>query len=141
MQRITEVVNNFIKTDRLPMTLGLFGGWGSGKTTLLAIWRRHCRLPHRSLAVPSLIYKILRHRNYGRNKIGPEVVAEIMTSLGNDYADRIGDWAQKFIGINPTEVIADARRLYKSFKEGTSTVRNEVIEAYYTQIDKAQSVQ
>jgi hypothetical protein len=154
--RVCDLLRTFIAADRLPLTVGLFGGWGSGKTTLLSLlaqtlanpeWKS-CKIVYFNAwkyagfmeIVPSLIYKILRHGNYDHKRVGADLIAEIMTSIGKEYADKIGDWVAKFVGINPVEVLADAKRIQSAIKAGEGTVPEEVVRAYYTQIDRAQDL-
>jgi hypothetical protein len=156
VERVAALVNQSIRNDRLPVTIGLFGGWGSGKTTLLAKltqsarasgWRSYKLVYFNAWKyagfmeiVPSLIYKVLRFGNYDHVRVGPEQIAEIMTSLGKDYADKIGEWVEKYVAVNPTKLIADAKQIADAFKNGSRTVRQNVIDAYYGQIDRAQDL-
>ena len=39
---LQSLIEELIRTSRLPFTIGLFGGWGCGKTTFLGVLPRVC---------------------------------------------------------------------------------------------------
>lgn len=150
--RVEALLEGLIESHRLPFTVGLFGGWGSGKTTFLSILAKKL-LAKRGQSyklvyfnawkyagfmeiVPSLIYKILRHGNYDRTD-AEKLIWGIMVSLGKEYSDKVGQWAEGYTGVNP---VREALRIGRVVKEGLETVPERTIEAYYTQIDKAQDL-
>jgi Cdc6-like AAA superfamily ATPase len=153
VDQLIELLAKLIASDRLPFTVGLFGGWGSGKTTFLSILANKLlskgRSDHKVIyfnawkyagfmeIVPSLIYKVLRYGNHAV-KDPEEAIKEIMVSLGKEYADTFGDWTKKIIGIDAKEIFKGASKVYSAIREGVEVVPREVIDAYYTQIDRAQ---
>jgi KAP family P-loop domain len=149
-QKAANSLLSRIQTGRLPYTMGVFGGWGTGKTTFLALLNAELEPSKVKVVyfnswkyagfmeiVPALIYKILR---YGvKEDVNPEVAAKrVLLALGKKYSDQIGDWAQSKIGINVTELFKDAYDLTEKIAQSTAQVSEEVIAAYYTQVDKAQ---
>ena len=86
--------------------------------------------------VPSLIYKILREGNYPKRDIG-QTIATIMISLGKQYSDRVGEWVEKRIGVDPKEMYKDINKAIRTLGND-GFLPNAVIEKYYTQIDQAQ---
>jgi hypothetical protein len=158
-ERIIQLIgllDKMIASRRLPFTVGLFGGWGSGKTTLLSI------MANRILAkagnnrkviyfnawkyagfmeiVPSLIYKVLKYGNYA-SKDAEEAIKEIMVSLGKEYSDTFGEWAEARIGVNPVKLFKGASKVYSAIHDGVEdAIPREIIDAYYTQIDRAQDL-
>jgi hypothetical protein len=155
VDQLTDLLADLIASDRLPFTIGLFGGWGSGKTTFLSImanqileqktnnykviyfnaWKYAGLLE----IVPSLIYKVLKYGNHAV-KNPKEIIKNIMVSLGKEYADTLGEWAKDRIGVNPTSLFKSASQIYTTIHEGIEAVPDNVIDAYYTQIDRAQDL-
>jgi Cdc6-like AAA superfamily ATPase len=152
---LDKILDRLIDSDRLPFTIGLFGGWGSGKTTFLSIFANR-RLNNKSdrykiiyfnawkyagfmEIVPSLIYKVRRYGNHAAKAPG-DAIKEIMVSLGKEYADSFGEWAKERVGVDPVELFRGASKVYSVVREGVETVSSEVIDAYYTQIDRAQDL-
>jgi Cdc6-like AAA superfamily ATPase len=155
VKQLCEVITDLVDDDRLPFTIGLFGGWGSGKTTFLSV------LANRIIAdrknnyriiyfnawkyagfteiVPSLVYKVLKFGNHAAKDPG-EATREIMVSLGKEYSDSIGEWAKKHIGVDPVALFRSATEAYTTVSDGTKMVPKAVIDAYYTQIDRAQDL-
>lgn len=140
--------------ESLPKTIGIFGSWGSGKTSLLAMLADELmRIEHRNSyfpviyfnawkyagfmeMVPALIYKVLKFVTPPDDPSRWEMVYKVMQSLGKKYADQFGDWAQKRFGINVSELSQD---IIQAKKEWTADQeRREFLDAYYTQVDKAQ---
>jgi hypothetical protein len=155
VDRLKAFLYQFIKSDRLPFTVGLFGGWGSGKTTFLSILAediiKDAGAGYKVIyfnawkyagfveIVPSLIYKVLKYGNHADKDPG-EAIKEIMVSLGKEYSDTFGDWAEKRVGINVAKLFKDASKVYSNISQGTAVVPKEVLDAYYTQIDRAQDL-
>jgi hypothetical protein len=151
-ERISTQIAERVNKGDLPYTLGVFGGWGSGKTTFLALLAEELKeikgariiyfnsWKYAGLAdiLPSLIYKILQQgvppTNQNRNKAAMRVLA----SLGKEYSDKLGSWAEERTGVNPAELFKDVHHLYETVKNNKKLVRSEVLKEYYTQVDKAQ---
>jgi KAP family P-loop domain len=155
VDRLKAFLYQLIKSDRLPFTVGLFGGWGSGKTTFLSILANNIiadtKVGYKIIyfnawkyagfleIVPSLIYKVLKYGNHADKDPG-EAIKEIMVSLGKEYSDAFGDWAEKKVGINVAKLFKDASKVYSNISEGAAVVPKDVLDAYYTQIDRAQDL-
>lgn len=155
VDQLTELLGNLIASDRLPLTVGLFGGWGSGKTTFLSIMANKIlqgkadnykviyfnAWKYAGLVeiVPSLIYKVLKYGNHA-TKDPQEAIKEIMVSLGKEYSDTFGEWAKERIGVNPVKLFKGASQVYRAIQDGVEAVPGDVINAYYTQIDRAQDL-
>jgi hypothetical protein len=155
VDQLNELLSNLIKLGRLPFTVGLFGGWGSGKTTFLSIMANRILTKEDNNykviyfnawkyagfmeIVPSLIYKVLRYGNHAARD-PEEAIKEIMVSLGKEYSDTFGEWAKKTVGISPVELFKGASKVYSAIRKGVAAVPKDVIDAYYTQIDRAQDL-
>jgi KAP family P-loop domain len=152
--KISGLLKERVETGMLPYTLGVFGGWGSGKTTFLAMLAKRLQeFPGYRVIyfnswkyagfmeiVPSLIYKILQHGVAGTNQNRNEAAMRVLLSLGKEYSDRFGEWAEKRIGVNPVGLFKDVYKLKEIVAEGKEAVRPELLTAYYNQVDKAQDV-
>ncbi len=151
-QKVVAGLTERIESGRLPYTLGVFGGWGAGKTTFLALVAEelekaeNCKIVYFNSwkyagfmeIVPALIYKILQYGMSQKN-VAPEKAAKrVLLALGKKYSDQIGNWAETKIGVNVTELFKDAYDLKKTVQESSASVNEEVVRAYYTQVDKAQ---
>ncbi|HEY6305263.1 MAG TPA: P-loop NTPase fold protein [Candidatus Angelobacter sp.] len=151
-KKVASALTERIHTGRLPYTLGVFGGWGAGKTTFLALLANelehvdNCKVVYFNSwkyagfmeIVPALIYKVLRYGMTRKNADPEEAAKRVLLALGKKYSDQIGDWAEKKIGINVTELFKDAYDLKTTIQENSARVNQQVIRAYYTQVDKAQ---
>jgi hypothetical protein len=136
--------------DEWPMTIGLFGSWGAGKTTYLSylvetmeqakykedsykvIYFNAWKYAGFMEVVPALIYKIIKFTGNGINK---DLIMRVMLSLGNKYSSQIGEWAKKYIGINPVDLAKDVMDI-----KNASDSKAKILDEYYTQIDKAQDL-
>jgi hypothetical protein len=58
-----------------------------------------------------------------------------MTSLGAKYSNQLGEWLQKFIGVNPVELYDDISSIKDDIEKN-----NYDVGQYYTQVDKAQDL-
>lgn len=142
-----------LKTDNLPYTIGLFGTWGSGKTTLLAyLEEEYLKENQRKVIyfnawkyagfmeiVPSLVYKILKLCIDTDDPSKGEKILLILSSLGKKYSREIGGWIKNYIGINPVELMTDIKEIVSNYKNGKNQ-KYEILESYYSQIDKAQKL-
>lgn len=150
--KVATSVSERIQNGKLPYTLGVFGGWGAGKTTFLALVAEElektgaCKIVYFNSwkyagfmeIVPALIYKILQY-GMSDKSVPPEKAAKrVLLALGKKYSDQIGNWAETKIGVNVTELFKDAYDLTKTVQKSSASVNEEVIRAYYTQVDKAQ---
>jgi hypothetical protein len=141
-----------VERGALPFTLGVFGGWGSGKTTFLAILAQKLeavkgvrtvyfnawKYAGLSEVTPSLIYKILRQGVPESDENRKKAAMRVLASLGRDYSDRLGRWANDRFGIDPVKLFRDVYCLASSAEEEWQVVPVEVMAQYYTQVDKAQ---
>ena len=153
-QRVTNLLTERIEKGQLPYTMGVFGGWGSGKTTFLALLAKKleitggCKVVYFNSwkyagfmeIVPSLIYKILKY-GMADSVIEPEKIAmSVLLSLGKEYSDKFGKWAEARIGVNLVDLCKDATNLKKIYDEAGKPVATKIIKEYYTQVDKAQDM-
>ncbi len=152
-KKVASGLEERIQAGRLPYTLGVFGGWGAGKTTFLALLANElehvdkCKIVYFNSwkyagfmeIVPALIYKILQYGMTKKNVEPEEAAKRVLLALGKKYSDQIGDWAEKKIGINVTELFKDAYDLKTTVEKNKARVNQDVIRAYYTQVDKAQN--
>jgi hypothetical protein len=156
VEKVETVISNIIVDASLPVTIGLFGTWGSGKTTFLAIlaqrlkgkkvWQEQVEVIYFNAwkyagfqeIVPSLIYKILKF-GLPPSKKTEKLIAKIMLSLGKEYADKLGEWAEKYISVNPVEIFKDLVDVGAAIKDET-TVTKKLLDSYYTQVDRAQDL-
>ncbi len=152
--KVARLLKTYVEQGMLPYTLGVFGGWGTGKTTFLAmVARRLQACPNYKVIyfnswkyagfmeiVPSLIYKILRYGVTDTRENRDKAAMRVLLSLGKEYSDRFGEWAEQRIGINPVGLFKDVYKLKEIAAEGKEAVRPELLEAYYDQVDKAQAV-
>lgn len=142
-----------IKRGQMPYTLGVFGGWGSGKTTFLALLANELRLLMGGARIiyfnswkyagltevlPSLIYKILQQGVPDTDKNRNQAALRVLASLGKEYSDKLGKWAEERIGVDPVDLFKDVLDLTKTVEAGGRIVPPEVMRAYYTQVDQAQ---
>jgi hypothetical protein len=150
--KMTELVDALVQEKRLPYTVGVFGTWGCGKTTFLALLAKHLGQAQRCQViyfnawkyagfleiVPSLIFKILKFGvpPAARNR---ETIARIMLSLGKEYSDKVGEWVEKRLGIDPVKLFKDVQELGEAVRGG-QTVPQKVLDRYYTQVDEAQDL-
>jgi len=141
-----------IETGALPYTIGVFGGWGSGKTTFLAMVAKYlhdypnCQVVYFNSwkyagfmeIVPSLIYKILHFGVKTSDRRRDEAAMRVLLSLGKNYSDLFGQWAKKWVGVDPVDLFNQAYKAGTIVADGSKIVRPELMEAYYGQVDKAQ---
>lgn len=151
-EKVAVFLKERIQTGKLPYTVGVFGGWGSGKTTFLALLADQmrsepdCRIIYFNSwkyagfmeIVPSLIYKIFQYGVADTDENRNKAAMRVLLSLGREYSDRFGKWAEERVGVNPVELFKDVHHLAHLAKEGEKMVRPELMQAYYTQVDKAQ---
>lgn len=149
---VSELLHVRIKAGQLPYTLGIFGGWGVGKTTFLALLAKELeRLPQIRVVyfnswkyagfmeiVPSLIYKIMQYGVRKSEQKRNEAATRVLLSLGKEYSDRFGQWAEQRIGINPVSLFKDVHKVGEIAGGLREMVRPELLAAYYNQVDKAQ---
>ncbi len=150
---VSKVTGNLLRRARngqLPFTLGVFGGWGTGKTTFLAMLADELERKSKSKIVyfnswkyagfmeivPALIYKILQYGLTGTEATRSEAARRVVLALGKKYSDQVGEWAQKKIGVNPTELFKDLYSLPDTLDDPQGAPA--AVHAYYTQVDKAQ---
>lgn len=143
-----------IRCGKLPYTVGVFGGWGSGKTTFLALLARQLEKAQNLRVlyfnswkyagfmeiVPSLIYKILRYGVGGTDESRNQAAMRVLLCLGKEYSDTFGEWAKQRIGVNPVKLFEQVYGELDHLDQGSVYVSPKVLEAYYTQVDKAQDV-
>ncbi len=151
-EKVSRLLKNRAENGELPYTLGVFGGWGAGKTTFLAMVAKHLQaFPNYRVIyfnswkyagfmeiVPSLIYKILQHGVEGSDDNRNKAAMRVLLSLGKEYSDRFGQWAEDRIGVNPVGLFKDVYKLKEIAAEGKEMVRPELLKAYYNQVDRAQ---
>ena len=151
-EQIAEDLKKRVETGRLPFTLGVFGGWGSGKTTFLALLAEELKKIEGSRViyfnswkyagltdiVPSLIYKILQQGVPTTNENRNLAAMRVLASLGKEYSDKFGAWAQSRIGIDPIKMFKDVQQLAQTVDQNDKIVPGELLKQYYTQVDKAQ---
>jgi len=150
--KVAGEVAGRVKTGQLPFTLGVFGGWGSGKTTFLAllaeqlkqvdgariIYFNSWKYAGLTEIVPSLIYKILQQGVPDSNENRNRAAMRVLASLGKEYSDKFGEWAQDRFGVDPVKFFKDVHKLAHTVKDDGKIVPAEVLKEYYTQVDKAQ---
>lgn len=147
--KLSGFLEGRIKSGLLPYTVGVFGGWGCGKTTFLALLAKrlekvpNCRVIYFNAwkyagfmeIVPSLVYKILRYGIADTEEKRLQAVMRVMLSLGKGVSDTFGEWAKDRIGVDPVRLFKD---VYGEFTKPDEAAK--VLDAYYTQVDKAQNV-
>ena len=151
-KKVAKTLQKKINNGSLPYTVGVFGGWGSGKTTFLAMLAKElendgsCQIVYFNSwkyagfmeIVPSLIYKILhfgvKNTDENRNK----AATRVLLSLGKEYSDRFGKWAEDKIGVDLVGLFNDVRKLRETVKSNNKTVPADLLETYYGQVDRAQ---
>lgn len=156
VESIQHLINQLIKQERLPYTVGLFGTWGAGKTTFLALLAQElssskvvqspCKVVYFNAwkyagfmeIVPSLIYKVLKYGCSSKHDVG-KTIAQIMISLGKEYSDKFGEWFEDRFGVNPIKFIEDVQTI-KDVVEGELGQYDKLLDTYYTQIDRAQDL-
>jgi hypothetical protein len=153
-EQVKELLESLIGSGRLPVTIGLFGGWGSGKTTLLSVLSGGIKSTHPGWKVvyfnawkyadvldlvPAIIYKILKHGNHGK-KNAVDAIKEIALSLGRDFSSKLGKWSEKEVGIDLSEIVPEVIKAYHDVRDGIASVSIADIDAYYTQIDRSQDL-
>jgi hypothetical protein len=148
-ERIAKRIHERVNKGDLPHTLGVFGGWGSGKTTFLALLAKELgsirgariiyfnswKYAGLSEIVPSLIYKILKQGVPDTDQKRNRAAMRVLASLGKEYSDKLGEWAEQRIGVNPVQLFKDVTT---TVSNATELVPSKILEAYYTQVDKAQ---
>lgn len=151
---VCKLVRKRIENGGLPYTLGVFGGWGAGKTTFLALVAQRLQLlPNYRIIyfnswkyagfmeiVPSLIYKILQYGIVDTDENRSKAAMRVLLSLGKEYSDRFGEWAEERIGVNPVGLFKDVYKLKEIAAQGKDAVSPELLKAYYNQVDRAQDV-
>lgn len=155
-----KVANTLLQRARdgdVPCTIGVFGGWGSGKTTFLALLARELdsrvaqvlrtRVVYFNAwkyaglmeIVPSLIYKILVHgTDVESERKRNEAASRVLLSLGKEYADKFGAWAERRVGVDPVRLFKEVHHLGATVTENHAAVDPKLVQAYYSQIDRAQ---
>lgn len=154
VQKVEELIADCITRRSLPYTLGLFGTWGCGKTTFLSLlakrlsespaWRERCNVIYFNAwkyagfleIVPSLIYKVLKY-GAAPTEEAERVTAKIMLSLGKEYSDKVGQWVEKHLGLDPVKLF---KEIQAALREAAIPVPQEVLHSYYTQVDQAQDL-
>src|SRR5262249_41308920 len=150
--KLCSVLQDRMKHGALPYTIGVFGGWGSGKTTFLALLAERlgqgagCSIVYFNSwkyagfmeIVPSLIYKILQYGVHATDENRNKAAMRVLLSLGKEYADRFGEWAEDRVGLNPVGLFKDVYKLKTIVDERKDVVRPDLVEAYYGQVDRAQ---
>jgi hypothetical protein len=156
-QELASKVSGFLRrridSGGLPYTVGVFGGWGAGKTTFLALLAErlektpNCRIIYFNSwkyagfmeIVPSLIYKILR---YGavNTESGAKAAMRVLLSLGREYSDAFGEWAKGRTGVDPVHLFKQVYGEVAKLESEDKFVSAQVLEAYYTQVDRAQDL-
>jgi len=150
--KVGDFLKAKIQSGSLPYTVGVFGGWGSGKTTFLALLatkletEQNCRVVYFNSwkyagfmeIVPSLIYKMMQYGVIATDENRNKAAMRVLLSLGKEYSDKFGEWAEKRVGVNPVKLFKDAHHLVDVVGEAKAAVRPELVQAYYTQVDKAQ---
>ena len=152
--QVARQLEERISTGRLPYTLGVFGGWGTGKTTFLALLAKELRgRPDTSIVyfnawkyagfmeiVPALVYKILSYGIPQTDQTRQKAAARVLLFLGKKYSDNFGAWVHERIGINPVALFKDAYQLSTDMSNAAADVAPELLQAYYTQVDRAQDL-
>lgn len=155
-EKVSDLIKSQLRSGALPYTLGIFGGWGSGKTTFLALIARELETEPNIKIVyfnswkyaglmeifPSLVYKVLQYGTVDSDERTAEqrkeAMMKVLLSLGKEYSDRFGDWVEKRVGINPLSLVQGALELRKASNLPPEPVPREMLDAYYTQVDRAQ---
>jgi len=155
-KKVSDLIRSQLRSGALPYTLGVFGGWGSGKTTFLALIARELEtLPNVKIVYfnswkyaglmeifPSLVYKVLQYGTVDSDECTAEqrraAMMKVLLSLGKGYSDRFGDWVEKRTGINPLSLVEGALKIRDASKLPPEPASREMLEAYYTQVDRAQ---
>jgi len=152
-ERVCQMLRGRAERGALPYTVGVFGGWGSGKTTFLALLAkkleqdRNIRVVYFNSwkyagfmeIVPSLIYKIMQYGVADTKENQEKAAMRVLLSLGKEYADKFGKWAEERVGVNVVDLFKDIHDIKDTIVDGKA-VAPEVVKAYYTQVDKAQDV-
>ncbi|MEM6885591.1 MAG: P-loop NTPase fold protein, partial [Verrucomicrobiota bacterium] len=118
-QRIRRILRLFsdLDTDKLPYTIGLFGGWGSGKTSLLDYLaedlqsKGDCRVVYFNAwkhaafmeVVPALVYRILSVADQNKDGIS-KVLGKVLLSLGSKYSDIPVSIIKQYTGVDVKEI-------------------------------------
>jgi hypothetical protein len=149
VRSLTKIIRN-LDNKVLPFTIGLFGNWGCGKTTFLAYLAQDLKSDHSVIyfnawkyagfleIVPALIYNILGALPIKSISTMDEI-GQIMLFLGRKYGSQVGEWAAKFLGVNPADIVKDIIELGDSIND-PKKIRKKVLDQYYTQVDKAQDL-
>jgi hypothetical protein len=152
--KVAGFLQNRIQSGNLPYTVGVFGGWGSGKTTFLALLAKQleklsrCRIIYFNAwkyaglmeIVPSLIYKILHYGIPDTEEKRTKAAMRVLLSLGKEHADAFGEWAEERIGVDPVQLFKEVYGEFARANEAAKFVSPKVLDAYYTQVDKAQDM-
>jgi hypothetical protein len=151
---LSDFLSGRIQSGKLPYTVGVFGGWGSGKTTFLALLAKkleatpNCRIIYFNAwkyagfmeIVPALIYKILRLGVVDTEENRTKAAMRVLFSLGKEHADTFGEWAEQRVGVNPVNLFREVYGEFTKVESAAKFVNPKVVDAYYTQVDKAQDV-
>jgi KAP family P-loop domain len=151
-RRVAGEINDCIAGGRLPMTIGVFGGWGAGKTTFLALLSRELEANEKAKVlyfnawkyagmmeiVPSLIYKVLKFGVSGSDEQRDKKAMQVLLSLGREYSDEFGKWAKERVGVDPVKLFKDVHKLKEVVETNDQVVSPEIVKAYYSQVDRAQ---
>ncbi|HEV2133071.1 MAG TPA: P-loop NTPase fold protein [Terracidiphilus sp.] len=151
---VASFLKDRVRSGKLPYTVGVFGGWGSGKTTFLALLAQQLEKAQNLRVlyfnswkyagfmeiVPSLIYKILRYGVGGTDESRNQAAMRVLLCLGKEYSDTFGEWAKQRIGVNPVKLFEQVYGELDHLDKGSVYVSPKMLEAYYTQVDKAQDV-
>lgn len=152
--KVGEFLENRIRSGGLPYTVGVFGGWGSGKTTFLALLAKrlektaNCRIIYFNAwkyagfmeIVPSLIYKILHFGVADTEEKRTKAAMRVLLSLGKEHSDAFGEWAKQRIGVDPVHLFKEVYGEFSKADQSSKFVSPKVLDAYYTQVDRAQDI-
>lgn len=143
-----------LERSKLPYTVGLFGGWGCGKTTFLSmlandlqkrgagrqfdiIYFNAWKYAGFMEVVPALVYKIVRSLSTHQD-IDTKQIFSVLLMLGKKYSDQLGEWSEKFLGINAMELASEMIDIKDAVKKKMEEDKTEALDFYYSQIDRAQ---
>lgn len=153
-----------IDRNKLPHSIGLFGGWGSGKTTYLAYLAKKIERenPKQDIKmhviyynawkyagfmeiVSTLFYKILKkieflieNQKKNEQKDYKKSILKVMTSLGQSYFEELSKGIEKKTAISPTNLYIKTKEALNINHNENEIEINKLLDLYYSQIDEAQ---